>query len=99
MKKCTTNPCPYKEPYCPTCGFYKETNEELIVYGNGLVECSVCTNVTDEKRIVELVNMKNPTGLSHGWIISKDPKFLSGESNPCPCNQNPKTHKHYLMMC
>ena len=24
MKKCTTSPCPYKDPYCPTCGFLKD---------------------------------------------------------------------------
>ena len=24
MKRCTTSPCPYKEPFCPTCGFYQE---------------------------------------------------------------------------
>jgi hypothetical protein len=72
--------------------------EELEIYSNGLVHCSVCTNVIDRKRIEELVNLKNPTGIASQWKISND-NFKNGNSNPCPCENKPKTHKHYLMEC
>lgn len=72
--------------------------QEIAVYANGIVHCSVCTNVRGKKKIEVLVNMKNPTGIYSRWRISKD-KFRDGSSNPCPCEKNPKTHKHYLMEC
>jgi len=73
-------------------------SEEMEVYANGLVHCSVCTNVKTRKRIEQMVNQKNPTGIQSKWVISKD-DFRTGETNPCPCERNPKTHKHYLMEC
>lgn len=73
--------------------------EELIVYKNGLCYCSVCTNIQSRERIESLTNLKNPTGISSRWVISKDETFRSGEPNPCPCETNPETHKHYLMEC
>jgi len=73
--------------------------EELEVYNDGFVHCSICTNVKSRKRIEELVNLKNPTGIESRWKISRDKTFRSGEANPCPCEKNPKTHKHYLMEC
>ena len=73
--------------------------EELDIYANGIVHCSVCTNIKDEKRIEQLVNQHNPTGLSYGWHIDSAPKFATGQPNPCSCDRNPKTHKHYLMVC
>lgn len=72
--------------------------EELQIYADGIVHCSVCTNIKSEKRIEELVNKKNPTGIESKWVISKD-DFGRGEPNPSPCNHKPKTHKHYLMEC
>ena len=72
--------------------------EELEVYSNGLVHCSLCTNIKSKKRVEQMVNLKNPTGISSPWRISKD-NFRSGESNPCPCERKPETHKHYLMEC
>jgi hypothetical protein len=72
---------------------------ELQIYNNGFVHCSVCTNVSTLKEIERLVNMKNPTGIDSKWSISKDKNFLNGPSNPCPCEDKPKTHKHYLMEC
>lgn len=73
--------------------------EELQIYANGIVHCSVCTNVKSRKRIEELTNLKNPTGISSRWEISTDKTFCGGEPNPCPCERKPKTHKHYLMEC
>jgi Zn-finger protein len=99
MKQCTTNPCPYKEPNCSTCEFYKEVTEELIVYTNGVCHCSVCTNIKSLKRIEELVNQKNFTGIENKWKFDRTPYFAQGQPNPCPCEQKPLTHKHYLMVC
>lgn len=73
--------------------------EELMVYANGLVHCSVCTNIKSREKIEKLVNLKNPTGISSKWSISDDKTFAGGESNPCPCEQKSNTHKHYLMVC
>jgi len=73
--------------------------EELAIYGMGIIHCSICTNVKSRKRVEELVNSKSPTGIKSHWTISRDKKFATGEPNPCPCNQKPKTHKHYLMEC
>lgn len=71
---------------------------DLTVYSNGLVHCSVCTNAP-KKEVEPTVNEHNPTGLDSGWKISTDKTFSSGEPNPATCEQKPKTHKHYLMVC
>jgi hypothetical protein len=73
--------------------------DELEVYSLGLVACSICTNIKDPREIEMVVNMRCPTGISSSWKISKDPTFHTGQSNPCPCEKNPKTHKHYLLSC
>jgi len=77
--------------------------KELEIYANGFIYCSVCTNIESRERIEELVNLKNPTGISSRWKISKDKFFAERRGkkgpNPSPCEQKPKTHKHYLMEC
>ena len=73
--------------------------DELTVYKNALHYCSVCTNVSDCKRIEELTNLKNPTGIKSQWRISENKNFASGKPNPFPCENKPETHKHYLMAC
>lgn len=73
--------------------------EELEVYSKGIIYCSVCTNIKSIKRIEELVNLRNPTGISSKWSLDKKGNFKTGETNPCVCERNPKTHKHYLLSC
>jgi hypothetical protein len=73
--------------------------DELEVYSLGLVACSICTNIKDPKKIEMLVNMRCPTGITSPWKISKSEKFHSGQTNPCPCENKPETHKHYLLEC
>lgn len=73
--------------------------EELWIYGTGIIYSSVCTNIESRERIEELVNIRNPSGISSEWKISKDLKFATGENNPSPCDQKPDTHQHYLMSC
>ncbi len=70
----------------------------LEVYQSGLCHCSICTDIENIEEIERKVNQENPTGLSHGWEHSEE-KFVNGFDNPCPCEQKPETHKHYLMVC
>ena len=72
---------------------------ELEVYSTGIVHCSICTNIESVEEIERIVNLKNPTGISSYWRVSKNKNFRGGEPNPCPCDQKPDTHKHYLMEC
>lgn len=73
-----------------------EDMKEFEIYSKGLCYTSVCSSLPRpevEKRMrLEL------TGINHNWTLAKK-KFRSGELNPCPCNENPKTHKHYLFEC
>jgi hypothetical protein len=48
MKKCTTIECPYKNPFCPTCGFYKETTNIHEIRSKGLTLCNTkCYECSD----------------------------------------------------
>lgn len=71
---------------------------ELIIYSNGIIFCSVCTDIKDVEEITKEVNRQNPTGLEHGWRLAEE-KFIGGEDNPCVCGVFPETHKHYLFCC
>ncbi len=73
--------------------------EEVEVYSNGFCHCSVCTNIEGIALIENAVNAKNPTGIKSRWKVSKQIAFDSGQPNPCPCDQKPETHSHYLMEC
>lgn len=75
----------------------KETQEELEIYAVGFVYCSICTNIKSKRRIEEIVNRINPTGISSTWKISKE-NFRTGQPNPCPCEQK-KGFKHFLLEC
>ena len=74
--------------------------KEITVYAIGLCSASICAsnNATIEE-ITEKINQDHPTGLDHGWEFAKGESFRQGNSNPCPCNINPDTHKHYLFHC
>ncbi len=74
------------------------SEEELEIYANGFVHCSICTSVESIALIENIVNTRNPTGIGSRWKISKN-HFDSGQPNPCPCDQKPETHRHYLMEC
>ena len=71
-------------------------SEEFIIYATGLVSASVCSSLS--KREVELKMAQEMTGVGP-WRFARSEKFSGGEPNPCPCNKNPKTHKHYLFHC
>lgn len=76
-----------------------QDRKDVIIYSAGVVHCSVCapkTMTPDE--VTADVNGKLPTGLDHGWSISEDKAFRTGESNPCQCKDD-ETRIHYLFEC
>lgn len=72
--------------------------DDFIAYAVGLCCASVCTSLPIEEATKRL-NTEHPTGVTSLWEPSKDPTFSGGQSNPCPCDQHPDTHKHYLFNC
>lgn len=73
--------------------------DQLVVYSEGILYCSACASRDLTREQVEaLVNRLNPSGTSHGWVISEE-LFASGAPNPSPCNDHPELRLHYLMVC
>ena len=66
------------------------------VYLEGLVSASVCSSLSQEETIARM--KARITGITSRWELSIKP-FRTGETNPCPCNNHPDTHKHYLFVC
>lgn len=74
---------------------YKAVN----IYLWGLVSLSCCAPsdmLLDD--VTQAVNLQHPTGLSHGWEFAADEDFVSGDLNPCQCEQD-DTRLHYLFHC
>ena len=82
-------------------GHLKREDEPMSmdIYASGFMFCSVCTDLKSREEIEHLVNLENPTGIESQWRISSDTHFKTGEPNPMPCEDNPFTHKHYLLNC
>jgi len=75
------------------------SSPDFEIYKIGLCCASVCSTLSLEET-TERLNVEHPTGITSRWEPSKDATFADGKSpNPCPCNQNPTTHKHYLFNC
>ena len=71
---------------------------DFEAYSIGICHASVCSSLTLEETEKQL-NQEYPTGIQSQWKLSEDTNFQTGQSNPCPCEQHPKTHKHYLFDC
>ena len=71
---------------------------DFTVYAEGLCYASVCTSLPREE-VESRMNRERPPGTELGWRISDEPTFKGGEPNPCPCHDQPDTHRHYLMVC
>lgn len=71
--------------------------KDFEIYNLGIVCASVCSSLPVEE--VKRRMASEPTGISSKWTLSEDKTFSGGQSNPCPCNDNPDTHKHYLFNC
>ena len=76
-----------------------QERKDVIVYSAGLVCCSACApkSLTNEE-VEAAVNAQLPTGLDHGWSISEDATFKTGQTNPCECEDD-TTRMHYLLNC
>lgn len=70
---------------------------DFEVYFTRLLYASVCTKLPP-KEAEHKLNAACPTGLDHGWKLANEP-FRDGAPNGHACENNPKTHKHYLFVC
>lgn len=68
---------------------------EFKIYAMGIVKASVCSSLPPEEVAARMA--REITGVGP-WVFSREP-FLTGESNPTPCNDKPDTHMHYLFVC
>lgn len=68
--------------------------ENFKIYAEGLFYSSVCSSLSEGETVRRMQSL--PSGTTRGYILSGDKTFASGEPNPTPCNETPKTHKHYL---
>jgi len=73
-------------------------SKDFEAYAVGIISASVCTSLPLEEAMKRL-NEQEPLDGGLRWEKSTDKTFKSGQPNPCPCEQNPKTHKHYLFNC
>lgn len=73
--------------------------DDWHVYAAGIVAASICGPKGAARReVVQAANALFPTGISHGWTISKDKTFKGGEPNPCVCESD-SSKKHWLLEC
>lgn len=78
-----------------TAAFDDPTGVEI--YAHGLCHASVCSALPVDE--VKAVMAAYPTGISSHWEISENTEFANGQPHPCPCEQKPTTHTHYLFSC
>jgi hypothetical protein len=77
---------------------YKDAEgPDFQMYTMGLLFLSVCSSLGKEATVARMASI--PSGTRAGWVFSDDETFATGESNPCPCEQKPDTHMHYLFNC
>lgn len=72
--------------------------KDFIAYAVGPCYASICTSLPIDEA-VRTMNSFNPTGIKSPWALSKDAHFKTGHTNPCPCEDTPETHQHYLLEC
>jgi hypothetical protein len=72
--------------------------KDFEAYSIGICNASVCSSLTLEE-ITKRLNERYPTGIASQWTLSEDKQFHSGQPHPCPCEENPETHMHYLFHC
>jgi hypothetical protein len=77
----------------------EETPGAFTAYAVGVCNASVCTSLSDEEATFQL-NLQHWTGIGAPWQISDDTHFADGtHTNPCPCEDQPDTHRHILFNC
>mgnify|MGYP001060193981 CR=1 FL=1 len=68
-----------------------------IAYSVGIISMSVCTT-DSEGDMLAVINAEYPTGLDHGWTVSKSPTFRNGEPNGKVCEDDCR-RRHFLLEC
>jgi hypothetical protein len=79
--------------------FGTATGSDVEMYAIGICHASVCcpeTMAPDD--LLDVVNGLHPTGLGHGWTFSTEKHFITGQSNPCPCERT-SGRLHRLLVC
>ena len=71
--------------------------EDFTIYRQGICMASVCSSLGKEETVSRMASI--PSGTTAGWLFCDNETFHTGEPNPCPCNEKPETHKHYLFEC
>lgn len=75
-----------------------ETNK-VELYSVGICHASACApEAMTGDEVADAANGIQPTGLDHGWAISSDETFRSGQPNPCVCNSD-AGRRHWLLSC
>jgi len=92
-----TNFMGYGSPEALEAAITAEEGDDFTVYREGLLNASVCSSLGLEATVERMA--RRISGTTVGWILSEDENFATGQSNPCPCEQQPKTHQHYLFNC
>lgn len=62
----------------------------------GLCFATVCTPLLQAEVVARME--RRPCGTTPGWRFSREP-FSDESLNPCPCDRDPETHRHYLFVC
>jgi hypothetical protein len=70
-----------------------------VLYRVGPCHASICAPAeSTPEQIAGAADVQHPTGLSHGWSLSDDVTFATGEPNPCVCEID-TGRRHYLLVC
>lgn len=74
--------------------------QDVEVYNNGILYCSVCApKDMPVEDVVRRVNEVNTAGTMQGWGLDDSGQWASGAPMLSPCTDKPDTHTHYLMAC
>jgi len=87
----------YGSPEALEAAIKEPQGEDFVMYAQGLFMASVCSSLNKEETINRMASI--PSGTTAGWIFCDNETFRTDEPNPCPCNDKPDTHKHYLFEC
>jgi len=70
---------------------------DFVIYAEGVCTASVCSSLPMAE--VQKRMRAHDTGISSPWEWAEAEDFATGHPNPCPCNKQPDTHRHYLFHC
>jgi hypothetical protein len=71
--------------------------DDFTIYSTGIFYMSVCSTL-ERGQVEARANTESPSGTTNGWRVADEP-FRTGAANPCPCDQHPDSHKHWLLAC